>query len=1225
MRRIGDPTLFRAAGALLDWTAVLRRRMAQGQEWPDLDRQLRRLKGREDLRLVWSCHRALGVPHRAFTVWQRTVSSPTKEVEVNAVRVTGGDLLTWDGIEAACVQVTCDVADPGRPVGLFLLRGGGPRPGATLAADVQPPGGRATLVLRARCGGATSAVLVNGHATSVVILPLAEVVEAENWEELETVGLPIDGTLRDYSTDPQGLVGDLTDPVDAALRRLDRAGPPLGWWPVTETGLLAPPWRPPDPGGLVTEVQTFLLPEVERLYSAGLPEREQHRVIEDRAVDPPSQDGRRAAQDARAQTPPLGTLLLAAGTDPAVCLVLGFGTGYAAEHLMNHPAEVELLVTAPYRHSHLGDDVELAAYLPPPGRHAALAPVVDLSAARAALIPPTVRDAPHRESVELSWRPPQPLATLTDPVALALAAFAPGDSEATSRLAERPGGGPQARALAVPVPDPARAPVPGRERPRLVDADLPLPLEGTVTRGYAVAQVDLFGIWSRWEDVTVTTASPVLLPPRIGRLELTARHVAGASCPSRLVVNVATDWTERSPRTVEVVALFFPMPTGATPPPAGIGPESAVPAGCHRRDRTIAFTGDVPGPAGLVVPLREDGSVATTAGPVEQGATGRSYRLTEPGPDLDFGPVSRWGVRVWVRQTSPGFTVPTGWSPAPDHPATAVVGSPVPHVPPPPPQPPGVPLASTPDAQGLPHARVAWSGLTSPQVDRVVVWETSETALRRHLAPGSPGDRIELPGWRLQQLWDLYEAAPADRRQGAFRRCAEVAAGPGATDVTLPRGSEDIHLFLVTAVSTTGLESPWPAAGGGTPARGHLQAVMAPRLRRPAQPVVRPEVQTDGSVVVRMEAASSLRVAAFEVFATRSAAAAREHLTMGPPVATVAASATPRTDPVTGDTVHEAVWSGGLPPSWDPWHVRAVAVPVPTVPEEGVRGLVSVASDVVTVAVRPTGPPDLDPLAAEVVGTDHRGVLLRTSTAAPARVVSSGSHRLVVTVGGAESAAQALEDLAEVPDDGTPPAAGTVVQRLPRTGGRTGLLVWTRRAEPTDPLAVALRLTDPLGRTVERAITVPGWVPPDPHLTLTVVDGFRVVGRGWVLELLTSARADEVPPYELDVLVTRSRRPLPLPRRPLPRLPLPRLPLPGRPVFGPAGPLLGSLRATFVLPEIPLRRRAVPPRGAGITAARSDETDGTRVALWLPTTTVHTVQLVVRHPHHGRVQETWRP
>lgn len=1219
--RVHDVTMFRAAGVLLDWEGIARRWLER-QDVPQGKRILESVKGRRDVRLAWACSPDLGVPRGAFTVWTReNAGSGLSGARFATREVRDGQLVTWGGEEATDVRVGVAVLDPTRPVGLYLLRTG-TRVRVAVAAVVVNPGGAGTLTLRAQAGAATHAVVVNGNATNVAITPVKDVIEDPAWKELEWVGLPVeDAGLRDYRGDKQGLVAAPVTPIEAAIERLERAGAPLGWQPLTETGVLAPPWSPPDPVGLVEETLTYLLPELPRLYSGGLREGDQHSVTDVRAVDSPSrEDGTRVNQPATATTSPLHLLLLAAGVDPSTNLVTGFGTGYRAENLDRGAKGLDYLVTAPYKSTVLGDGIEVAAYVPPPMPHQELASVVDLRADRAALLPPAVVDKPFRESIEVSWRQALRHPTLTDPVAHAFAGWFAGDSTAVDLLPERPNGGPQPRALARPT----GTTTPGSNRPKVVHPAVVLPIEGSVSRGYAVAQVDIFGLWSRWEDAGITTDAPSVLPPRVSALTLGATYAGSPLCASSVTCEFALDWTQRSPFAVQVRAVLYPMPTGTTPPPAGLVPGGPVPAGCHPLDVTLLFSGDLATSAGATIaPLRDDGSLAPTWGATEQGSEHRGYRAMLPGPALDFAAVSRWGVQVWMREAANGITTWSSWSPDAAHAATAMVASPVPALPVPPPLPPGVPLGSTPDAQGLSHARVSWSGLTSPQVDRVVIWEASETTLRQTLAPGNPADPGTLLGWRLQQLWDIYDAAPADRRPLAFRRAAEVPAVPASADIALPRGTEDIHAFLVTAVTTTGLESPWPDAGGGLSAHAHLQSVAAPRLRRPSAPLVRPAVQSDGSVVVTFETSAAITVTGFEVFATRSEVAARDHLTMGPPVTLVAAAAafevdgvTPRLDPITRQRVYTATWSGALPPSWEPWWLRATAIPVATVDAAAERGLVSIASDVVTLSVLPTAAPTLDPLVPQVQGADHKGLLIRTGTTALDRPVPAGAHRVTVDVGGVMAGPVALQDTALVADASTPPdtSAGPVVQRLARVAGRTPLLVWGHRNDPATAVQVTVRVVDPLARQAEETMLVPAWVEPVPELHLEIVDVFRIVGRGYVANLITSADPGKVPPYVLSVVAT-------LPGRVGPILPPIR---PDRPLPGPLRPL--ALRAKWNLPDIPARRSPVPPRAGDISAVRSSAPEGrTEIGLWVPLTSMAGLTVTIAHPSQGDVQQSWRP
>lgn len=386
--------------------------------------------------------------------------------------------------------------------------------------------------------------------------------------------------------------------------------------------------------------------------------------------------------------------------------------------------------------------------------------------------------------------------------------------------------------------------------------------------------------------------------------------------------------------------------------------------------------------------------------------------------------------------------------------------------------------------------------------------------------------------------------------------------------------------------------------------------MAAPRLRRPATPLVRPAIQPDGSLTVAFEAASPIPVTAFEVFATRSGLAARDHLTMGPPLAQVPAGAAfdpatadPRLDPITRQRVWTADWSGALPPSWEPWHLRAVAVPEHTVPVSAERGVVSPASDVVTAVVLPSAAPQLDALVAEVVGADNTGLLVRTATTAADRVVPAGSHTVQVTLGAVTGPVLPLEATARVADESTPPdtTAGPVVQRLPRTAGRTPLLVWGRRDDPSVPVQVTVRVADPLGRVAEQTLLMPGWVEPRPDLALKIIDVVRIAGRGYVASLLTSADPATEPPHVLTVVAT----------------------LPG--TFPPDPIRRRPLRGSWKLPDIPTRRSPVPPRGAEIMAVRSRGPQGTEIGLWIPAQRIVALTAAITHPIEGEVNDSWHP
>ncbi|MBK6953955.1 MAG: hypothetical protein IPH27_00210 [Actinomycetales bacterium] len=103
-------------------------------------------------------------------------------------------------------------------------------------------------------------------------------------------------------------------------------------------------------------------------------------------------------------------------------------------------------------------------------------------------------------------------------------------------------------------------------------------------------------------------------------------------------------------------------------------------------------------------------------------------------------------------------------------------------------------------------------------------------------------------------------------------------------------------------------------------------------------------------------------------------------------------------------------------------------------------------------------------------------------------MTASGVFRLGGVADGTTLALTDLPALPETPGT-TAPAGATaapVLERGPRVAHRTPLRVWLRTADATAPATVTLRLLDPLGRAVERTVTVPGFVPT-PAYSLTVV------------------------------------------------------------------------------------------------------------------------------------------
>ncbi|MEU1618733.1 hypothetical protein ABZ479_15730 [Streptomyces sp. NPDC005722] len=1153
--RIASVSRFRAEGVVAPWPQIARRHLQQFDRPADRER----LKGRfAEVHLRWACSDVLGAPPGPFRVWARKPQRRPADVTVTATSHPLGVLLQWDGHSAVTMEVECTAVDSARAVALWGFRGPvGPLAAVGVVAANPTVGEGVSLSLRT--GGMTHALLVNGRDPDVQVDHLRDVIDDDGWVEVERVGLPVDAGrwgATTYDAGPQGFLGAPRDPADAAVERLRRGGPPIGWWPLTEAGRIAPEWEPPDPAALVGEVRTVLLPQIEPLYAPGLPPFRQAALQPTLTVPPPEQDGRASRQPSQARTPLLGALLVAGTTDPFLALATGFGTAYPLDEREQFAGQ-DFMVTADYPDTPEGGPATYAAVVPWPSRHGDTAAVTGLSAAREGLVRPAARDEPWRETVRLRWDHVESSALLGRPSGVALARYATtGGTQAEPMTDKRDSGG---RHTPVPTRAPSAPGAPPADHEVQVDIAATIPIgSGGRSAGYAVAVQDVFGVWSQWEDTRYAGDEPVASSPRVLAVRLDTAYKGSPLCPTTLEVHLALDWSTRTPTRLDVFAVLFPAPSTSAEPPPGVTPTGPPPAGCLRLDVSLPFSGDTPVPSsGVTVScLDPKGEVEVPAGPA-QSDDARRYRITATVPQLDFGSNQHWGVALWAREDiavlgGPGPLSPNGG------PARAYAATPVPPMLPPPPPLPGVPVGSSPDADGHSHVRVAWS-TPAGEVSRFVVYEVAETALRTAAGLSPRAADGTVPGARLAALRTAYDGLAGAQRRALFRRVREAGAAAREADLTLPRGSTDIHLFGVTAVGPANVESPWPSD------HTHLRAFMAPRILAPAAPTVTPSYGPVGTAMgVRLEVASTsaVPVDSFLLFRTRSPFAAQSAQTMGPPFADIEATKV-TTDPPTptGGPCYTSTWSGTLPESWEPWLVRAVAVPRRGVPVDAVVGTPSPGSATVPVQLPPSAPPDLSALVTD--DWDGTGIVVSTNTTAPSSPTPLGPHLLSVSV---EAAGTELFPRLESPLDALPladpagrPAGadnGPVLVRGPRASGRTPLAVWFRRSAVTDPVRVTVRLADPLGRVTVEAVEVPPGPLGTPP-TLDILEAFELAGRGVFLRLRSDAPVVDggAGPHLLSVVATPRRAPngplLPLPRPMSLTVPLPDVPtvVPDRPFF----------------------------------------------------------------------------
>ena len=194
-------------------------------------------------------------------------------------------------------------------------------------------------------------------------LTAQQLANLPGWEEVETVGLPVDDRRVDsgYELGPQGPRDGPLAPLDAAFRRLELGAPRIGWTRLTLTlpgGAVAlPDWEPvvldaylQDLAGsrLLRGVQTMLAERPDPSTHAAYLEPEVDVAGTGRLQPRPLMGGAVGVagqgEPAHSAWHPLGLLLLSAGIDPLASLALGFGTA------IHQRGEVDDLYRVSVRH-----------------------------------------------------------------------------------------------------------------------------------------------------------------------------------------------------------------------------------------------------------------------------------------------------------------------------------------------------------------------------------------------------------------------------------------------------------------------------------------------------------------------------------------------------------------------------------------------------------------------------------------------------------------------------------------------------------------------------------------------------------------------------------------------------------------------------------------------------------------------------------------------------------
>ncbi len=564
MPRLFDPHFLHASGAVIDWARLVDAQGNGGAAGVPA--------GKGQLQLRWSVSAGAGIPPEPFSVWLR--AGQDKPVPVSPFT------LLLDGYRAEVLpeaMLTLEVnATPGTPGQPMVLWAFGDVPGMDSINAVQSVTSSGPATLRVRAEGIWAFVLWQGSIDAVRGASVAAAL-ADEWEMIEVAGLPVDGTWggTSYSSAPQGLIGSPTDPATAAAGRLTRGLAPIGWAPFTQTGRPVPPWAPPNPVKYVEETQQSMLSQARPLFAAGVAPADQVSIQPTGPTPGPTTPSGTAPGDSTAGVPLQGVLLVAAASDPAAALALGFGTAYPLDGKPG-VAERDMMITAHYKEGHLGDgtEEEFAAIVPWPAQmHTPPGASTGITAERAGLLTPEDPVSPWRETIRVNFdRVPRSLA-LDRPVAASFAVYpaAPGPAGLLIEP-DMIAGGYHTLALS-PRPEP------NQDQIALVNSlatDLPLDLSAR-TLGHAVAVEDHFGLWSPWCDVSYTAGAPAYPIPQVVTARLDTSYAGSATCAATFAADVVVDWQIRQPQTLELRTVLCPIPYPGADLPPGVNPYAAAP------------------------------------------------------------------------------------------------------------------------------------------------------------------------------------------------------------------------------------------------------------------------------------------------------------------------------------------------------------------------------------------------------------------------------------------------------------------------------------------------------------------------------------------------------------------------------------------------------------------------------------------------------------------------
>ncbi|MEM8840531.1 MAG: hypothetical protein AAGD47_02035 [Pseudomonadota bacterium] len=1214
MNRQPCPHLFTCEAALIDWVEIYKQRYEQllqilteltGQEFGDnsqfgeaqeklLCDALEALGiPKHAAHLRWATNPGIGIASRAFKVWRR----PTLPFETEEV-------IPLDTLDIANAPNGATVISWGRPLALVRFSITMPASGGLVFGFSGSPAVGRWSAYRA-IGGGTRFESLGGRAMTGMVLPagasidgIAGVSEVDvandaDWELVEIVGMPVDTNewagVGDHDED-QGLISEgLVDPQQAALRRYNRGKPIIGWPFFMAPGILAPAYELPDGAGLIQEMNEQILGLIRELM--GVAPNQMADELRTVLMPPPENDDGESppTEPSEAEFSPLSLLLTGATSDPNLALTLGYGTAIPQEDVptltfgklqfFRGADDFHYMVTNDWDQGLDGgsEPVTLAALALHPTPALAGAAPTGAQAEQSMPMSPHDPDGNWRRSVRFSWqRVPETGFYRVASYAAARIAIEPG---ATPELLNevRDSGGIRPIATTTAPRDPDTQRISAMDRVVSIPAPALATQNGSIVMGYAACTQTIFGLWGNWAGTLANLAEPS--PNRVPILaaSLTPSLVPAGPAPAELVVEFGWDWSVRRPDRIVIGGRLYPAAKRSDPPPSTL-PTLQLPRSLGAADPAleISFAGDTPSaPGGVTIQgLTSDGDAFASFG-AAQGDEIRRYRVTIPGFSLDFGATPHVGLALFARafeRRAPGRIGP--W---PERPFLTAASDP---------RPPEiaidyVDIASLPDAKGECHGRIEWPSAAGAA--GYWIYEATETQLRDALGLPSAGQGESLSD-RLTTVRTAYSGNPV--RTPFTRKLSKLVEGT-SLDITLPKGSRDIHFFAILAQSQATLDSPWPS---GPDAGDELIPIAAPTIAKPQPPVLEVRRILDDSVDPPVPRAQIMvtprighRAKRVVLYRTRVADAAREIDTMGLPIADIAPGdlawdVGTDTDAMATDFIDRVEGTDTPSGSWRRVWYRA-EVWSEDRPERALLRGRSDPSPPQHVVVPPIGPPDLSNLSAEWPGGGLGNVLIRWTSQAPIGPTPLGPHAMSVEarLAGTPGLSPALlsEDLPldQIPQIGAIGETTWWRSGDPEPDGTQEYRALILRADPDDALSVGIRLRDPIGRISESLLQIPsGPVDPAPE-----IEGLQILSIGAGITAVTWVSDVPVEPriagsYQVRVTATPgSSGPGPIIINPTPTLPSPGI---GRPISRFSTPFATPRR--FGAPGMPLPTPRLP-------------------------------------------------